>query len=229
MRSIVMRSMGYAVYPKLKGKGAEIKYAVREIASAWDHFRHDDTYEYETVRQLLSRQCEAQDILMVMMRPPLPNNLVHCATQVQDVGSMDREINKHLVRSTNTYYMAHTTYYILQTTYYILHTAYRILHIASCFLLPTCYLLLATCHLSLTTHHLPLTTCHAPLTICHLRPPPFHFQHATSDFQPCIRVYTHPCIHVYMLYMCTRIYACMYTCSTHTYIHIFGYTCMHHP
>ena len=63
MRSIVMRSMGYAVYPKLKGKGAEIKYAVRAIASAWDHFRHDDTYEYETVRQLLSRQCEAQDIL----------------------------------------------------------------------------------------------------------------------------------------------------------------------
>ena len=63
MRSIVMRSMGYAVYPKLKGKGAEIKYVVRAIASAWDHFRHDDTYEYETVRQLLSRQCEVQDIL----------------------------------------------------------------------------------------------------------------------------------------------------------------------
>jgi len=50
-------------YPKLKGKAAEAKDLVEPVLAAWEHFRNDDTYEYEQVRRMLTSQFEAQNLI----------------------------------------------------------------------------------------------------------------------------------------------------------------------
>ena len=50
-------------YPKLKGKAAEAKDLVELVLAAWEHFRNDDTYEYEQVRRMLASQLEAQNVI----------------------------------------------------------------------------------------------------------------------------------------------------------------------
>ena len=52
-----------AGYPKLRGKGAEIKYLVSPLLQCWQAFHVDIDYEFETVRVMLERQIALQDIL----------------------------------------------------------------------------------------------------------------------------------------------------------------------
>ena len=54
-------------YPKLKGRGAEMKDLVKPLLLCWEHFR-SDKYEFDTIRDMLRSQVELQEVLSAYSR-----------------------------------------------------------------------------------------------------------------------------------------------------------------
>ena len=71
----------HADFPHLKGKGAEVKDLVRPLLTTWEQCRVDISYEYQTIKDLLTAQVQVQDILSdysheMFLPVPVANNLM---------------------------------------------------------------------------------------------------------------------------------------------------------
>ena len=94
----------HADFPQLKGKGAEVKDLVRPLLTTREQCRVDISYEYQTIKDLLTTQVQVQDILSdysqeMFLPVPVANNLVvlvdnflHLYTLLANRADRDKEL-----------------------------------------------------------------------------------------------------------------------------------------